>query len=175
MRCRRWRWGYLPCLRWTRCSRCAVIALEHDRHDRAIAVEDAIEIDIDRLLPLIDGVLPGGSRRARHTRRADERIDASEPARRRLCRCIDAGDIGNVDDADFGRVAESALRAFQRRRVPVPKTDPAAAGDQPLRDSEADACGTAGDDRGAAVEVESIHGSRHLDALGPASQYGVTS
>ena len=47
----------------------AVVLLDHRRHDRPAAVEDAVQVDLDHLLPLVDRILPERRRCGRRCRR----------------------------------------------------------------------------------------------------------
>ena len=85
----------------------------------------------------------------------DEDVDAAEPAQRLVdeeLRAIGGGEV----DADVEGSGGEQLRCDRTR----PGDDAGAFGEQGPHDGETDAAATAGDDRGAAVEIEV-----HVDLL----------
>ena len=68
-----------------------------------------------------------------------------------------AAGIGDVQFVRHRVPAQSRARFLERGGVAVPQRDARAARHQALRDRQADAGCTAGDCRGAAIEVQLIH------------------
>jgi hypothetical protein len=144
----------------------AVAGPAHHRDDRAVAVEEAVDVDIEDLSPRIDRIVPGRRVGTGDSRRADEDVDATQcslgPARRRL----DRVDPRHVDQHRQRVGAHVRTRVDECRRVAVPQRDARAACGEAACHREADPGGSSGDHRAAIAKVELIHRSRSV--VGPA-------
>src|SRR6185437_8765553 len=110
----------------------------HQPGDRTVAVEEAIDVDVEDALPFVDRIVDGLGVLARHSRRADERVDLSHRLVARLSRALDVGRIGDVDPLGPALFAKLAGGGLQPRGIVVPYADPTALGDEPARGRKAD-------------------------------------
>jgi len=138
-----------------------VILLEHDGNDCTIAEEHAVDVHFHDLPPRVYGIIPHRLVGAGDPGRAYERIDAAQRGRGRSRGRVDAGSVGDVDDARVDVGSQRYPGFVQRGCIAIPHAYAAATGDEALRDRKTDACRAARDDRAAAAEVELIHVPPH--------------
>ncbi len=124
-----------------------------------MAVEDAAQVDVDDLLPAVEGIVADRFQRPRDARVVDQqmqRAGAFDGGRDHLL------DLFRVGDIAFMRMGLAACACDRLRHglgmapVQVGHDDGRARGGEFLRDGLADARAGAGDDGGLAVEAD-IH------------------
>src|SRR3546814_9082935 len=102
----------------------AVSLFPHIGHNRPVAVEHAMHVDLENLLPGIDGVVPGRGVRTGYACAADEDIDPPET--------VDGARRGSLDVRRCGELkrdrvyisAELFAILHQQSVVAVPNWDP---------------------------------------------------
>ena len=133
--------------------------------ERAAAPEDPIEIDVDDIEPALVGRIFRGNLGARDAGVADENVDPALLCHHPLSRAFDLGGVGHVHLDHVGRIAlrlHRRLRLSRPFRIAVGDIDMRAGLRERLDASEPDALPAAGDDRDAALEIESIEIHRRV-------------
>ena len=134
-----------------------VAVLQHVRHDGAVAVEEAVDVDVDHLPPRVDGIFP---RRTFGPVMPAEQTSMSmraERTRRGVGRAATAAASATSSACVSALPAELRPRRRERRGIAVPERDGGAARREAPRDREADARGAAGDHGRPVAEIELVH------------------
>ena len=125
----------------------------------AAAPEDPIEIDVDDIEPAFVGRILRRNLGARDAGVADENVDPSLLRHHPLRGAVDLGGVRHVHLDNVGRVAlrlHRRLRFSRPFRIVVGDIDMRASLRERLDAGEPDPLPAAGDDRDAALEIESI-------------------
>src|SRR6218665_909805 len=140
----------------------AVVAGQHVRNDRAVAMEQPVQVHVDHLSPLLDRIRCQRHSRARDSGAGDQHVDA---AAQMSCRCLGRslarGPVGHVDPDARGAGAELARGPVERFLADVPEAHGPAFSDKAFGKRQADAGSPAGDHRTATGKAMGVVAGSH--------------
>jgi 3-oxoacyl-[acyl-carrier protein] reductase len=97
----------------------AVALLDHQRHDRAAAVEDRVEVDLDHLAPRVGRVLPQRMVGPGDAGIGDQDVDPAERRAGRPGGGLDRGEVGDVERLRLDPAAAGQLGAGRLDQVAI--------------------------------------------------------
>ena len=134
------------------------------RHQRAVAEEDAGEVDVEDELPVLHRVFPRRRVRAGDAGAAHERVDPPQLAHGFVAREAHVGIVAHVDAHRVRGLADGSRALGERLLVAIPEAHARSGSGETLRDRKADPRRAAGHDGIAPPHVELVH--PHLTSNG---------